>query len=184
VKPLTMIGMSAAVLLSSLLATPAYSQEATDPEATEQKAARVEITPFVAIGSVRSSQVGAAIAFPVAPSLSLETEVGYRGTGGLNLLSMSANLLYWVPKVGRIAPYLAAGAGLEHYPSPHLGPGGEIVPLVRTAFAVNAGGGVKVPVDDSWGMRVDARWYKAVGRQASSEHWRIANGISFGAGKR
>jgi hypothetical protein len=54
----------------------------------------------------------------------------------------------------------------------------------RITLTVNAGGGIKVPMDDTWGMRVDARWFKSSGRSASSEHWRVAHGISWGQRKR
>jgi hypothetical protein len=47
----------------------------------------------------------------------------------------------------------------------------------RIAFEVNAGGGLKVPVDETWDMRTDARWFKSFGRHAS-EHWRVSHGIS------
>ena len=50
-------------------------------------------------------------------------------------------------------------------------------------FEVNAGGGLKVSVDDTWGMRTDARWFKSFGRHAS-EHWRVAQGVSFDVGRR
>ena len=43
---------------------------------------------------------------------------------------------------------------------------------------MNAGGGLRVPVDEKWGMRTDARWFKSFGRDAS-EHFRVSQGISF-----
>jgi len=43
---------------------------------------------------------------------------------------------------------------------------------------VDAGGGIKVPVADRWGMRTDLRWFRSVGHDAS-EHWRVAHGVSF-----
>jgi hypothetical protein len=182
VKAFVITGTGVAALVSTLLAAPAHAQTAP----AEQPTARgVEITPYLALGSVRSSRIGAAIAFPVTPDLSIETELGYRrGEGGLHAFSSSANLLYHLPQIGCTVPYLAAGAGLEEYGAAFAQPDGRIVTLPGTALTVNAGGGIKLPVDDRWGMRVDGRWYKAFGRQASSEHWRIANGISFGAGKR
>jgi len=53
-------------------------------------------------------------------------------------------------------------------------------PAIR--FEVNAGGGLKVPVDDGWGMRTDARWFKSFGRNGS-EHFRVSQGVSFDVGK-
>ena len=153
--------------------------------ALAQDAKAVEVTPFVALGSQGSAPVGAAISFPITANTSIEAEVGYRrGEGNINALSSSANLIYALPRIGRTTPYLAAGAGLAEFGAPIVGPNGGIVatqPLV--GFVVNAGGGIKVPVDDSWGMRTDARWFKSFGRHASEE-WRVAQGISFDVGKR
>jgi hypothetical protein len=53
----------------------------------------------------------------------------------------------------------------------------------RVAFEVNAGGGVKILVDKTWGMRTDARWFKSFGRNAS-EHFRVSHGVSFDVRKR
>jgi hypothetical protein len=51
------------------------------------------------------------------------------------------------------------------------------------ALTVNAGGGVKVPMNDALDLRTDARWFKSFGR-AGSEQFRVAQGISFDVGKR
>ena len=77
-------------------------------------AAPVEVTPYVSLGSYPSSRVGAAIAFRLTPTLSVESEVGYRHDMA-GRLSSSASLLYDLPRIGRVMPYLAAGAGLEEY---------------------------------------------------------------------
>ena len=66
----------------------------------------------------------------------------------------------------------------SHVTGPHV-----IGTEARIAFEVNAGGGVKVPVADTWDMRTDARWFKSFGRDAS-EHWRVSHGVSFDVGKR
>jgi len=50
------------------------------------------------------------------------------------------------------------------------------------ALSVNAGGGIKVPVDENWGVRADARWFNGVGEQAG-EHWRLFNGVTWKAGQ-
>ena len=42
------------------------------------KAAPVEVTPYVSLGSYPSPRVGVAIAFRLTPTLSVESEVGYR----------------------------------------------------------------------------------------------------------
>lgn len=142
----------------------------------ERRTAAVEVTPYVSLGSFPSSRIGAAIAFPLTPSLSLESEVGYRHdpTG---LLSLSASLLYDLPSIGRVTPYLAAGAGLEQYGTAAQLPDGTLATQERTAFAINAGGGLKVPVNDRWGIRTDARWFNGLGRDAG-EHWRLYEGVT------
>src|SRR5262245_30357273 len=52
--------------------------QAQGAEETGTKQAAVTVTPFVSLGSFVSSRVGAAIAFPVTDSVSLEAEIGYR----------------------------------------------------------------------------------------------------------
>jgi hypothetical protein len=167
-----------------ITAFPAAAQDAPAP-APQTKSAAIEVTPFVSIGSLGSAPIGAAINFPVAPNVSIETEVGFRrGEGRLNFLSSSANLLYYLPRVGRTTPYLAAGAGLGQFGAPIVAPGGSVIGTERlVGLSVNAGGGLKVAVDDTWGMRTDARWFKSFGRNAS-EYWRVAQGVSFDVGKR
>jgi opacity protein-like surface antigen len=145
-------------------------------------AAAVEVTPYASLGSYPSPRVGAAIAFRLTPTVSVETEVGYRrDTTGR--LSATANLLYDLPRIGRLRPYLAAGAGVEEYATALRLPDGALAAQSRTAFAINAGGGLKVPVDDKWSIRTDARWFNGLGRDAG-EHWRLYNGVTFPAGRR
>jgi opacity protein-like surface antigen len=145
-------------------------------------AAPVEVTPYVSLGSYPSPRFGGAVAFRLTPTLSVESEVDYRrDTTGR--LSATASLLYDLPRVGRCLPYLAAGAGLEEYATASKLPDGTLAAQSRTAFAINAGGGFKVPVDDNWGIRTDARWFNGLGRDAG-EHWRLYNGVTFPTGRR
>ena len=144
-------------------------------------AAPVEVTPYVSFGSYPSPRVGAAVAFRLTPTLSVESEVGYRRDMA-GRLSATASLLYDLPRIGRFRPYLAAGAGLEEYTAALRLPDGALAAQRRTAFAINAGGGVKVPVDDKWGIRTDARWFNGLGRDAG-EHWRLYNGVTFPTGR-
>jgi hypothetical protein len=93
-------------------------------------------------------------------------------------------LLYALPRVGRTSPYLAAGVGLHEYGAPVVAVDRSAIGTERkVGLFMNAGGGLKVPVDDTWGMRTDARWFKSFGTNAS-EHWRVSQGISFDVGKR
>jgi opacity protein-like surface antigen len=116
------------------------------------------------------------------PKLSVESEVGYR-RDTIGALSVSASLLYDLPSIRRVTPYLAAGIGLEQYATAFQLPGGALGAQQRTAVAVNAGGGLKVPVTDNWGIRTDARWFNGLGRDAG-EHWRIYDGVTFRTGRR
>ena len=150
-----------------------------------QDAQAVEVTPYLAIGSSAASPVGAAVTFPVTSTLSVETDVAYRrGEGRIHALSSNVSLLYSLPRVGQSTPYVAGGVGLSQYGAPVLFSSGyPIGTEPRLALTVNAGGGVKMPMNDKVDLRTDARWFKSFGRQGS-EQFRVAQGISFDVGKR
>jgi hypothetical protein len=170
-----------AAFLAAVFAAPAYPQSTGD-EGVSRPA--VEVTPFVSLGSERASRIGAAIAFAWTNAISLEAEMGFRhGEGGLRFLDSSLSLLYHLPQVWRVTPYLAAGAGLQEYGVAVTTPHGGLFTLPTTAITVNAGGGVKVPVTDRVGFRSDARWVNGFGRGAG-EHWRVYNGMTVGVGTR
>jgi hypothetical protein len=150
-----------------------------------QDARAVEVTPYVALGSAGASPVGTAVTFPVTSKLSVETDVAYRrGEGDINALSSSASLLYSLPRIGQTTPYVAGGVGLAQYGAPVFSSNGRPIGTEsRLAPTVNAGGGLKTPVNDKVDLRTDARWFKSFGRQGS-EQFRVAQGISFDVGKR
>ena len=144
----------------------------------------IEVMPYVSLDSRGMIPIGTAVSFPLNSTFSIETEVGYRrAEGNLNALSTSASLLYNLPKIGSVTPYLAAGAGIAQYGSPLITPRGVIGTQSAMAFELNAGGGIKVPMDKSMDFRADARWYKTFGRN-SADHFRISNGVSFDVGKK
>jgi hypothetical protein len=149
-----------------------------------QDAKTVEVTPYVALGSAGASPVGTAVTFPVTSTLSVETDVAYRrGEGQIHALSSNASLLWFLPRVGQSRPYLAAGVGLAQYGAPVFASDGPpIGTQPRVAPTVNVGGGVKMPMNEKLALRTDARWFKSFGLQGS-EQFRVAQGISFGAGK-
>ena len=150
-----------------------------------QDARNVEVTPYVAFGSAGVSPVGAAVTFPVTSTLGVETDVAYRrGEGRIHALSTNTSLLWFPPRVGQSAPYLVAGVGLRQYGAPVFSSDGPPIGTQScVAMTVNAGGGLKMPVNDNLDLRTDARWFKSFGKQGS-EHFRVAQGISFDAGKR
>jgi hypothetical protein len=146
-----------------------------------QPRAGVEITPYVSIGSSATSGIGAAVRWPLCTNLGVEWEVSQR-YAELNALGSSVSLLFDLPKIGVVTPYLAGGIGIEQYGYATSGPAASIVTHAGTTLTVNAGGGVRVPVDDKWGLRADMRWSNGLGSQAP-ERLRLYNGITFGAGK-
>lgn len=150
-----------------------------------QDARAVEVTPYLALGSDAASPVGAAVTFPVTLTLSVETDVAYRrGEGGIHALSSSTSLLWFLPRVGQSAPYVVGGGGVSQYGAPVFSSDGPpIGTQPRVAMTVNAGGGLKVPMNRRLDLRTDARWFKSLGPQGS-EQFRVAQGISFDVGKR
>ena len=141
----------------------------------------VEIVPYVSLGSAASTGGGAAVRWPLVGAVSLEVDTGYRQSE-IGAMNVSANLLYGLGTFGRFTPYVAAGVGLDQYGTPEATADG-LVSRGRTGVAVNAGGGVRVRADDSWGMRADARWIDGLGRTAG-ERWRVSNGVTFRPGPR
>ena len=168
---------------SAVFALVAFALEAVPVGAQDAKP--VEVTPYVALGSAGASPVGAAATFPVTSRLSVETEVAYRrGEGRIHALSSNASLLYFLPCVGQSTPYVAGGVGLSEYGAPVFSSSGRPIGTERrVALTVNAGGGLKMPVNESLDLRTDARWFKSFGRQGS-EQFRVAQGISFDVGRR
>ena len=150
-----------------------------------QDARSVEVTPYVALGTAAASPVGAAVTFPVTSTLSVETDVAYRrGEGRIHALSSNTSLLWFLPRVGQSAPYVAAGVGLSQYGAPVFSSNGPPIGTEsRVALTVNAGGGLKMPMNEKLDLRTDARWFKSFGLQGS-EQFRVAQGISFDVGKR
>jgi hypothetical protein len=171
------------VYKSAVFALVAFTLAALPVEAQDARA--VEVTPYVALGSAGASPVGVAVTFPVTSTLSIETDVAYRrGEGRIHALSTNTSLLWFLPRVGQSTPYVAAGVGLSQYGAPIFSSDGPpIGTQSRVAPTVNAGGGLKLPVNDKVDLRTDARWFKSFGKQGS-EQFRVAQGISFDAGKR
>lgn len=155
-------------------ATPVWAQEVRP----------IEVTPYVALGSAAAPPVGAMLTVPLTPALSLETELGYRrGEGDFHALSTSASLLWLLPRVGRVTPYLAAGAGLAQYGKPVMSL--NVSPIgtqSSVALTVNAGGGLKTAVKENLDLRTDVRWFKLIGK--GSDEFRVAQGVSFDVGRR
>jgi hypothetical protein len=167
----------------SVFALVAFALEALPVGAQDVKT--VEVTPYVALGSAAASPAGAVVTFPVTSTLSFETDVAYRrGEGRIHALSSSISLLYSLPRVGQSTPYVAGGVGLSQYGAPVFSSNGRPIGTEpRVALTVNAGGGLKMPMNEKLDLRTDARWFKSFGPQGS-EQFRVAQGLSFDVGKR
>jgi hypothetical protein len=150
-----------------------------------QDAKTVEVTPYVGLGSAGAPPVGTAVTFPVTSRLSVETDVAYRrAEGRIHALSSNTSLLYLLPRLGQSRPYVAAGVGLSQHGVPIFSSSGRpIGTQTGVALTVNAGGGLKMPMNEKLDLRTDARWFKSFGLQGS-EQFRVAQGISFDVGKR
>jgi len=168
---------------AAVFALVAFTLAASPVRAQDEKA--VEVTPYVALGSADASPIGTSVTFPVTSTLTVETDVAYRrGEGRINALSSNASLLYALPRAGQTTPYFAVGVGLAQYGAPVFSSDGPpIGTQSRVAITVNAGGGLKMPMNDKLDLRTDARWFKSLGRQGS-ETFRVAQGVSFDVGKR
>jgi hypothetical protein len=163
--------LTGAVVLT--LANPARAQSTG-----ESQSPTPDVTPYVSLGSDASSGVGVAVRWPLGSHFGMEVDTGLR-RHEMNALTVNVGLLYDLPQMGVITPYLAGGIGLEQNGWATDVPGYGLLVRSGTAFTVNAGGGVRVPVDENWGLRSDARWSNGIGRTAP-ERWRLYNGVTFG----
>jgi hypothetical protein len=126
------------------------------------------------------------VTFPITSKLGLETDVAYRrAEGNINALSTDAGLVVFLPRIGKTAPYVVGGVGLAQYGAPVFSAAGgaPIGTQSQMAFRVNAGGGLKAPINERLGLRTDARWYRSFGKQGA-EQFHVAQGLSFDVGKR
>jgi hypothetical protein len=171
-----MTNRSVAVVLVAMLAV-ATSARAQDDGTQAGFSATPEITPYAFLGSNGSSGVGAAVRWPLPNRFSVEVETGSRLS---DVARMTANfsLLFDLPEIGRATPYVAAGVGLDQYAYAETAPSEVMVAESGAALSVNAGGGVRVRGNETWGMRTDARWSNGIGRKAP-ERWRLYNGVTF-----
>ena len=177
--PMRRVAVSALIAFT-LAAIPVAAQEG------KQEGKTVEVTPYVALGTPGAAPVGTAVTFPITPKLSVETDVAYRrGEGNINALSSDASLLLFLPRLGKSTPYVVGGIGLAQYGAPVFSAAGgpPIGTQSRVAFRVNAGGGLKTPLNDRLDLRTDARWYKSFGKEGS-EQFHVAQGVGFNLGKR
>jgi hypothetical protein len=174
-KPTTLAWTTCACLLA--MAGTSRAQEAPDPAARGRP---VEVTPYVLMGSAGAVGGGAAVRWPMGSRLGLELESDVR-QDAITAAAIALSLVYDLPAIGRVTPYVAASVGLQQHAKPIFTPEGIGVGT-GTALTLGTGGGVRVPVNDRWGVRTDARWTHGVGR-SEADQWRISNGATIKTGK-
>lgn len=177
-KPTTLAWMTCAVLAAH---TSAYAQTTGNgADARDSPGRPIEITPYVLMGSASASGAGAAVRWPIGSRFGVELETELK-RAEVTAVNVALSLVYDLPAIGLVTPYVAAGAGLERFGKAYYQPDGKVLPGSDTGLTVNAGGGVRVPVNDRWGVRSDARWVYGSGRDAPDQ-WRIYNGATLGVG--
>src|SRR5262245_53792510 len=98
-----------------------------------------QVTPYMFLGSNSSSGAGAAVRWPLRGPLSLELETNHRQSD-VSPWSANLSLLYDLPQLARVTPYVAGGIGLDQYAFADTSLTGHFVSQVGTALSVNAGG--------------------------------------------
>ena len=193
------ISRSLVLVTCALLSAPALAGAQQAPTAGAHQApptrdARdlpIEVSPFVS-SSGNSSGVGAAVRWPFAARFGLEFEAEYRHTPADPLRGASlenngvngnVNLVYDLPAIGRVRPFVLGGGGLEHYaflvqPEPYF------LSDTGVSFVVNVGGGVRVAINDRFGIRTEVRWADGWTKGAPTSSLRIFYGATVGVGGR
>ena len=192
------ISRSLVLVTCALLSAPALAgaQQAPTAGALQAPPARdardlpIEVSPFVS-SSGNSSGVGAAVRWPFAARFGLEFEAEYRhtpadplrGTLENNGVNGNVNLVYDLPAIGRVRPFLLGGGGLEHY-SNVAQPDPNFLRESGMSFVVNAGGGVRVRINDRFGIRTELRWTDGWTEGWPGGGFRMFYGATVGVGGR
>ncbi len=164
---------------------------ATKGLATNPRPASIEVSPFVSTGIGDSSGVGASVLFPVRSRFGIEVEAEFRRTPGEpihgtvdnNGVNGGVNLVVDLGAIGRVRPYAIGGGGLEHYALMDSSLARPEAGKTGMSFVVNMGGGVRVPINDRFGIRAEVRW--ADGWAAGApESFRMFYGATVGIGAR
>lgn len=164
--------------------------DAPSPSARGTRDLPVEISPFVSSGG-ESTSVGVGVRWPFMARLGLEFEAEYRSTsarpiyGSLenNGVNGNVNLVVDLPSIGRVRPFVLGGGGLEHY-NLLLQSDPFFLRDAGVSFVVNAGGGVRVPINDRVGVRTELRWTDGWTKGDPGGGFRMFYGATVGIGGR
>jgi hypothetical protein len=139
----------------------------------------VEVSTFLSVGSLDASSTGVTARMPIHARLSVEAEAEWRleDVSGLNA---AGNLVLDLRKPGRVTPYVIGGAGIDRYTVSYSWPERESTTQLTSSLSVNAGGGVRIPLNARWGMRTDARISNGIGRGPT--RWRVFYGMTASVG--
>jgi hypothetical protein len=175
-----------------LAAAPALAQSqapATPTPPAPAPARSLEIAPFVSRGA-GSSGVGAAVRWRLGGPSAIQFDAEYRRAPADSLrqpfanngVNLNANFTYELTRAWRLRPYLLGGGGIEHYATPDTSrPWPEPRRQAGYSFVLNGGGGITVPIDERWGMRVEARWSDGW-MLGAHETFHLFYGATFGLG--
>jgi hypothetical protein len=164
----------------SLLGGTAHAQSITTPGGGR---APVEVTPFVSAASGDATGVGAAIRWPLVSRirLGIEVDTEFR-SGETRGINSSVNAVFELPVFRRVRPYVVGGAGVERYAAlQYLAQFGSFM-RPTTGPYWNLGGGVRVPINERWGFRVDVRYSDGFDDLAP-DRLRVSWGATVGLGK-
>src|SRR5215204_483150 len=184
------ISRSVVLVTCALLSPPALAGAQQGPPAPVARDLPIEVSPFVS-SSGGSSSVGASVRWPFAARLGLEFEAEFRHTDARPLsgsldndgVNGNVNLVVDMPTIGRVRPFLLGGGGLEHYnflvqPDPYF------LRDAGVSFVVNFGGGVRVPINDRFGIRTELRWTDGWTKGDPGGGFRMFYGATIGVGGR
>ena len=100
----------------------------------------IEITPYVLMGSASASGAGAAVRWPIGSRFGVELETEVK-RAQITAMYVALSLVYDLPAIGRVTPYVAGGVGLERFAKAFYQPDGPPLLGSDTGLTVNAGGG-------------------------------------------
>jgi hypothetical protein len=182
----TLVAFGACALLA--LAATAHAQA---PDPPSRFLNPTEVSPYVTSGG-DATGIGVTVRWPMTARLSIQAEGEYRNgqrdviryqprSSGIN---SNLVLLFDLPRVWRVTPFVVGGGGLErHVDVASFAERAD--PQWRTghSFVVNAGGGFRVALSDRVGARLEIRFADGWA-QGATDSVRVIYGTTVGLGDR